>query len=388
MEHTLTIEHFSIHYDSHKTELCPIQLYPSLYVEDTTLPRYFIGTTTMSAALFYQADCPELTDEDYQLSEGFQQILHRFPHTNQEQLLFTLENGYQWKHVPIYIDAKDYLIGKLLPAKFNDLQQRLKDIQQLTPVFADGLPDLDSYKRKRLFISGRYGSRELLAPEHKKNVQAIQKKLHYINELYSFAHYSYAAMTEFLPEYEITTYDAFHETYGKHIYSFTITKNDQTIPLLWPDYLYHQPENHLEFGVLDFPSKRYTAFNDWQAGEEIMIEILAEGFEDVHFKTTLKKKLSKPPQLSQPSYQSEETLTLTVTEDILKELEKQEASLEILDPKKSIWNTELLDYQISEETLLIPCRQFEHIGRYQLKINSKDYGQLLLLFALMEENNK
>ncbi|MBL1226080.1 hypothetical protein [Enterococcus sp. BWR-S5] len=388
MVHTLTIDHFSIYYDSHKTEQCPIQLYPSLYIEDITLPACIIGTATMSAELFYQADCSELSCEDYQLSESFQQILKRFPHTNQKQVQFLLEDGYHWKDVPIYIETKDYLIGKLLPEKFPAMHQQLGTIQQLIPIFAEELPALNSYKRKRLFISGRYGPRELLSSEHAAHVQPIQQKLRYVNELYAFAHYSYAAMIEFLPEYGITSYEAFHEAYGKYIYSFTITRNQQTIPLLWPDYLYHQPENHLEFGMLNSPLTRYAAFNDWQAGEKVTIEVLADGFEDVRFTTTLKKQLQAPPKLSQSSYHLKETLTVSTAEDILLELKTQEAYLELLDPQKNIITMEQLDCQLDKNNLFIPCCQFTETGRYQLKINSNTHGQLLLLFALTKEDNK
>lgn len=77
---------FSINYDTVQTDLCPLMLDEQLYIESKTLPRYFIGETTMTFFDFYHADSPDLEESDYQLSEKFQQIIERFPHTNQKKL--------------------------------------------------------------------------------------------------------------------------------------------------------------------------------------------------------------------------------------------------------------------------------------------------------------
>lgn len=196
---------------------------------------------------------------------------------------------------------------------------------------------IGGYKRKRLFLDGTYGSRVLLEEKLGQNVHPIQDKLEYVNELYSFAHYSYAAMVQFLPEYEINTYDQFHEAYGKFVYSFTVTKNGQTIPLLWPDYLYHKPENHLEFGLLaNTKEPRYQLFDHWEANEIVKIDILAEGFEDVQFETHLKQPMSFPPKLSKSEYTFGEVICLSLDPRLVRELAEEKLTLNYSKRKKHL----------------------------------------------------
>nr|MBO0434488.1 hypothetical protein [Enterococcus sp. DIV0849a] len=166
----------------------------------------------------------------------------------------------------------------------------------------------------------------------------------------------------------------------------SVTKKGKTIPLLWPDYLYHKPENHLEFGLLaNTEQPRYQLFDQWELDEPIIIEILADGFEDVRFETTLKKPMNVPPKLSQSEYTLGETICLSVDPGLVKELDKKTAEFELLKTKKTSENGYSLDYELLEDQLLIPSSQFEKAGRYQLKITSDVYGQLLFLFTIKQE---
>ncbi|MBO0472884.1 hypothetical protein JZO86_04095 [Enterococcus ureasiticus] len=377
---------FSINYDTVQTEHCPIMLDEQLYIENKKLPRYFIGETTMTFFDFYYADNSDFQESDYRLSEKFQQIIGRFPHTNQKKIALNESDSYSIKQVPVYITVKDYILAESKPEAYATFREKLATIQSLTPINEDEAESVFGYKRKRLFLDGTYGSRELLGKNQEQNVQAIQEKLEYVNEMYYFAHYSYAAMVQFLPEYDITTYDQFHEAYGKFVYSFTVTKKGKTIPLLWPDYLYHKPENHLEFGLLaNTEQPRYQLFDQWELDEPIIIEILADGFEDVRFETTLKKPMNVPPKLSQSEYTLGETICLSVDPGLVKELDKKTAEFELLKTKKTSENGYSLDYELLEDQLLIPSSQFEKAGRYQLKITSDVYGQLLFLFTIKQE---
>lgn len=384
----LHVNGFSIKYDTVETEQCPLKLTDELYIENKVLPRYLIGETTMTFFEFYQADCPDFKESDYQLSEKFQQIIGRFPHTNQQKIRMNEYGSYSMKQVPVYIMTDEFIVAESDLASYPGYSKKRSLIQSLRPI-----PDEDSrvvggYKRKRLTLDGTYSSRILLEESQKKNVQPIQEKLEYVNEMYYFAHYCYAGMVQFLSEYEITTYDQFHEAYGKFVYSVTITKNGQTIPLLWPDYLYHKPENHLEFGLLaNTKEARYQLFDHWEKDEPIRIEILAEGFEDVRFETYLKEPMEFPPTLSKSEYSLGETICLSVDSGLVKEIAEKKAVFEVFKTKKTSVSGYSLDYQLKEEQLLLPSAQFEKAGRYQLNITSDRFGQLLFLITIKQEES-
>lgn len=385
--HEIIVDSFSIKYKTEKTEDCSVMLDEHTYIENKSLPDYFIGKTTLTAFEFYQADCPKLQEIDYQLSENFQQIIGRFPHTNQKKITLNDKASYDIKEVAIYITVKDYILAHSHPELYPEFREKLAAIQSLTPMTDDETSAFDRYKRKRLFLDGTYGVRELLEAGQEKNVQTIQEKLEYVNEMYYFARYNYAAMVQFLPEYGIQTYDQFHEAYGKYVYSFTVTKNDETVPLLWPDYLYHKPENHLEFGLLaNTDQPRYRPFDNWTAGEPVTIDILADGFEDVRFETSLKQPQIFPPKLSKSDYFQGEPICLSVDPGVLKELAQQTAVIELIKSKETSDKEYSLSYEFAENQLLLPSGQLE-AGRYQLKITSNVYGQLLFLFRIKQEGS-
>lgn len=380
------VKGFSIYYDNVQTEQCNVMLDEQLYIEDKPLPRYFIGETTMTFFDFYHADSPDFQESDYLLSEKFQQIIGRFPHTNQKKIALNEHDSYSIKQVPLYIHVKDYILALSKPEAYTTFREKLATVQSLIPINEDASESVSSYKRKRLFLDGTYGSRELLENVQETTVQAIREKLEYVNEMYYFAHYNYAAMVQFLPEYDITTYDQFHEAYGKFVYSFTVTKNGKRIPLLWPDYLYHKPENHLEFGLLaNTEQPRYQLFDEWKANDPITIELLADGFEDVRFETHLKQPMAFPPKLSKSDYTQGEMICLSIDTGVIEELAKQEATFEWFKTKKTSENAYSLEYQLMENQLMMPSAQFEKTGRYQLKITSDVYGQLLFLFTIKQE---
>ncbi|ALS38356.1 hypothetical protein ABID30_002342 [Enterococcus rotai] len=382
----IKINNFFIRYDTVQTEQCPLKLADQVYIENKPLPRYLIGEATMSFYDFYRADCPDLQESDYRLSEKFQQIIGRFPHTNQQKITLNEHGSYSILDVPVYVDTKDFILAESNPAIYPEFHAKRVPIQSLIPIEEVEAAPVIGYKRKRLYLDGTYGSRVLLENGLETNVQSIQAKLEYVNEMYYFAHYSYAAMVQFLPEYEIASYDQFHEAYGKYIYSFTITKNGQTMPLLWPDYLYHKPENHLEFGLLaNTDEARYRLFDRWEANDPITIEILAEGFEDVRFETHLKQPMSFPPKLSKSEYGLGEEICLSLDQGLIKELAEERVLFELFKTKKTSVNGYSLEYKLTENQLVLSGEQFEKPGRYQLKIKSDTYGQLLLLVTIKQE---
>lgn len=117
------------------------------------------------------------------------------------------------------------------------------------------------------------------------------------------------------------------------------------------------------------------------------LDILAEGFEDVHFRTRLKQPMRFSPHLSKSDYILGETISLSIDNGLVKELEQQTARFELVKSKKISENGYSLDFELLEEELLLSGAQFEKAGRYQLKIISETYGQLLFLFTLKQEGS-
>ncbi|MGY3778763.1 hypothetical protein [Isobaculum melis] len=385
MKKQLKIASFSIQYDTKPTTTCPIKIDSATYIEDKVLPKYLIGECDMTLPQFYQAACPQLTATDYVLSDGYQQIIRRFPHTNQVRLTLGTDAIYIIKAVPIYIEVKDYVQALIHPERFSEMSLEVAKIKNLKPIMQEEIIQLNTYKRKQLLLNGQYSERTLLDVTHSNNVQTIQNQLVYERELYDFAHYQYAGMIGFLPEYAIHTYEQFHEAYGQYIYSATLTKSGETIPLVWPDYLYHRPENHLEFGVLAESTPRYQSFEYWQENDSVTVTILADGFEDVSFETKLKKPQNIRPQLSQNIYLMTETLSLTIDQGVLQELTEQTCQFEIVSPEKVKQNANELNYTITAKALLLDCNQFSRPGFYQLQLMSPTYGEMLFLFKIQLE---
>ncbi|MFD1899523.1 hypothetical protein GQR36_04030 [Enterococcus termitis] len=81
---------------------------------------------------------------------------------------------------------------------------------------------------------------------------------------------------------------------------------------------------------------RYQLFDHWTEGEEVSIEILAEGFEDVHFTTVLKKPMNSRPKIVETDSVKGEQITLKIAPELITEIMQQEATIDILTPKRYI----------------------------------------------------
>lgn len=385
----IILDSYIIRYETRQTSQCSIKISDQLFIEKGDYPAYFIANVPMSFFAYYQADCPIFSENDYTLSDNFKRIIERFPHTNQEQIEFD-GTTYHFKHIPIIIHIHTYIQAQLFPDDYKKCYAEIKKMEQIYPL-NEKIASESADKRKELFLDGHYGKRTKRSEINGENNgdKQIQKKLTYVNEMYAFSHYSYAAMIEFLPEYQITSYDQFHAAYGHAIYSVTIEKNNQKIPLLWPDYLYHKPENHLEFGILaGNVGTRYNEFNHWSKGDIVTVEIVAEGFEDVVFKSILKKPLKFTPRLSKNDYLIGEAIEVHLSSNIIDELKASIAHFEIVLPDREVVHNEALSYTLVGTRLQIPTEQLENQGRFQLKLYSEQYGQLLFLFTLRKDMKK
>lgn len=323
--------------------------------------NYVIGKVDMTLATFYQSDCSENIIDSLQVSKVFESILNRVPIRN-PRLQYQLANQYILKQVPVYLEESDYLAIKsqsnhrLLP-----LLNQWQAIQTVT------IDEVAACKYKRLLSDGTYGKREYIGL---KRPQKLPFSLKILESYYQFMHYSFAAEVGFASE-QVNSYEAFDELYGQHIYSVMIHLNNQTIPLLWPDYLYHFPENHLEFGFLKSNENlRYRLLNQWQGGEKITIEIWADGFEDVCLVSELKPNLES-------SIEVEET-----TEAYLLHLPTELAKTFYPANNQGKWYVNqqwqiLPGKWINDTTWFLPKHVLNNTERYQIKWESEKYGTYL-----------
>lgn len=323
--------------------------------------QYVIGKVDMTLATFYQSDCSENIIDALQLAKVFEPILKRVPARN-PRLQYQLANHYILKQVPVYMELSDYL--KIKQQANHHLQSLLNQWQEMRTVTAD---EVAACKYKRLLSDGTYGKREYIG---KKRPQKLPFPLKISESYYQFMHYSFAAEVGFDSE-RVNSYEVFDELYGQHIYSVMIHLDNQVIPLLWPDYLYHFPENHLEFGFLKSTENlRYQLLNQWQGGERITIEIWADGFEDVCLASELKPNLES-------SIEVEET-----TEAYLLHLPTELAKTFYPASNQGKWYVDhewqvLPGKWLNDTTWFLPKQYIKKTVRYQVKWESEKYGTYL-----------
>lgn len=359
-----------------------VKLSDEFYVKESVLDCFIIGEVDMFVYDFYYSDNQELEEKDYVLSESFQRIITRFPHTNMEKISYE-KDTYVIKHVGVVVSVKDYVIAQSEQQTYHTFLSQFEKINQVKLVSQKEKKPLE--KLKRLMLDGTFGKREYITNQHHQ-AQSIQHKLTYGDEFYGFGSYSYAGFIEFLPEYHVTTYDDFHEQYGKYIYSMVIKRHNIVVPLLWPDYLYHRPENHLEFGVLsDENIKRYDLFNDWEEGDNIQIDILAEGFEDVSFTSTLKKPLKQKPKRTKESYLLGEDIEIELPKDILDEIKEDRTIVDVIPPNQEDAMKEMSSLVLNQSSMSILTKETFKTGHYQIRIHSHQYGQLLIVATLKKK---
>lgn len=328
--------------------------------------EYVIGKVDMTLETFYQSDCSAEVLADLKLATIFEPILKRQP-TRNPRLQKQLNNHYCLKQVPVYMDLADYLVIK--DQVNHPLYPLVQEWQDIKNVRAD---EVDACKYKRLLADGSYGKREYLG---KKRPKPVPFPLKILADYYQFMHYSYAAEIGFVSN-QVNSYEAFDQLYGRHIYSVIARINNQAIPLLWPDYLYHVPENHLELGFLKTEENlRYQLLNQWQAGDQLKIEIWADGFEDVCLVTEFKANLGQP-------------ITATIKEEgILFRLPKALAKVIYPSKDKGSWYVEdswqpLPGKWLDEQTWLVANESLGDLSRYQVKWTHPLYGTYLTVVSV------
>lgn len=322
---------------------------------------YIIGRVDMPFETFYQSDCSIEVLASLTLAPIFEPILKRHPARNPRVQSY-LNNHYLLKQVPVYLPLADYLALK--NKTDHPLYHLIQEWDDIQVVNAD---EVFACKYKRLLADGSYGKREYIG---KKRPKQVPFPLKITVDYYQFMHYSYAAEIAFASD-QVESYEAFDQLYGKYIYSVIIRINDQVIPLLWLDYLYHVPENHLEFGFLKTSENfRYQLLNQWQAGDRLSIEILADGFEDVCLVTELKANLGQSISVEE----KEEGLTFQLPAVLAKAIYPSK--------DKGSWYVEnrwqlLPGEWIDGQTWLVDKKFLFDLPRYQVKWLHPVYGTYL-----------
>ncbi|CAK9885707.1 MAG: hypothetical protein XXXJIFNMEKO3_02114 [Candidatus Erwinia impunctatus] len=384
---TLHMDNGVLHLSHGMTQQCPFLQSDGVYASEQRLPEWILAVTDMMLVEFYQQEIPQPGAAAYTLSPAHQEIVKRFPHTN-TRLQLDEQSQYRFSDIPVCIATADLLQAVKNEGEHSAFFQRLAGFSSLLALTETELVSDAAYKRKRLHLNGEYGVRECLHPSHQQNAKCVDGQLVISRELYYFAHYIYAAVIEFEPQYGIDSYDKFHQAFGKFIYSVTLTKGDSTLPLLWPDYLYHQPENHLEFGIpLIEDDPRYLLMQSWQEGDEITIRILAEGFQDLVLSSRLKRPHCPPPQLLSKQYQADRPLSFSPDLALLQEIRQAPDIATVITPDKCKIKLSAVDFTLTDTALVLPLTQFSQQGLFQLAIRSHLFGEMLFFFHYEKEEN-
>ncbi|WP_251855352.1 hypothetical protein [Enterococcus italicus] len=381
MQKLLAINEMTVLFSSEWTEKTPYPYGEGLYASIHTLPDQLIGKKTMTFAMYYASEGVE--NLALTVASRFVEAVKRFPATNERVVLQT-DGTYQLKHVPVSI-ALETLVQSLFSADASDLVQEVASWVDQEWLPTDAVLAYRGEATKPLLANGTYGKRSYFTAQQ-ADLPSLKDQLVLTSELYQFAPYVYAGTIGFLPELDRDSYQVFHECFGKFVYSVTLQKDGRTIPLLWPDYLYHKPEGHLEFGVLAADeAKRFAPFAEWFAGEEVTIEIRAEGFQDIVLKTKLKQPLKGSNQLQKNTLLIGEDLCYQIADDELwSEIEDQRAQVALVTPKREKVTVDASNATVANRQVIV-SGVTDYPGRYQFSVTSPRFGTLLQVFRVVRE---
>lgn len=247
-----------------------------------------IGVTDMPAHEFYHALTPVLDRDAYTLPELWELTVPRFAPVC-DALLLTGEPGareYLIRDIPVAVSASLVEGEGASPATARRWAD-VRDIQRIdTP---EELAGLTCYKVKLLGADGSFGPRILLHPENARTMRDMAGKLVLGREFSKFVSYTYACFIEPAAGTGVETFEDFRAFFGGDVYAIELERHDgPALGLTWPDWICHDPDAHLELGVLFAGAgARYEAFAGWEAGQGCTLRILARGCLDVEFEVSL-----------------------------------------------------------------------------------------------------
>lgn len=280
------------------------------------------GVTDMPAHEFYHALTPELAPADYDLPALWEPVVQKYPPICPQLKLVGKPGTRSYVIHDVPVVASEALVGPGGPATARERWTRVRDITRVDS--PEELATLTCYKVKPLLADGSFGARTLLHPDNARTCEDMAGRLTIDREFEKFIYYVYACFIEAHDEEGVDSYEAFRDFYGDRIYAIEVERegapqgveepagNDRdgaeaadrsgatadpnategspsesarptvaagqgaALGLLWPDWICHEPDAHLEIGLLyRGAGARYAGFSGFAAGERCVIRVPA-----------------------------------------------------------------------------------------------------------------
>lgn len=261
-----------------------------------------VGITDMPAHEFYHALAPQLGPRAYDLPALWEPTVRRYPPICPQLELVGKAGARSYVIHDVPVVAPEALVGPQGSEAARQRWQAVRDVVRVASL--EELARLTCYKVKQLAADGSFGPRTLLHPDNARACTDMAGRLELGREFEKFVYYTYACFVEPRAEEGVTDFAAFCELYGHDVYAIEVERAgtagdahpdpgsspDPTpaLGLLWPDWICHDPDAHLEIGLLyRGAGPRYAAFSGFAPGERCTIRILARGHLDLEIATTL-----------------------------------------------------------------------------------------------------
>ena len=258
-----------------------------------------VGVTDMTAAEFYHSLAPGLGEDAYSLGSLWEGATGRFAPIC-PRLELVGEKGaltYVIHDVPVFVGKAALAAPGAQAARARWAQVRdVVEVADKTALAAQGL-----YKAKGLLANGTFGPRVAMGFDGDSlpaGLRDLGGRVAVAREFESFIYYTYACFIEAAPasgEKPVESFDDFAEFLGRDVYAIELERSGgAAIGLIWPDWICHEPDAHLELGVLFAGAgERYEAFSGFIAGERCVIRILATGCADIELEVSLPAEPSR-----------------------------------------------------------------------------------------------
>ncbi len=257
-----------------------------------------VGVTDMTAAEFYHALTPELGDSAYNLGPLWEGAAGRFAPIC-PRLELVGEKGaqtYVIHDVPVYVSRAALEAPGAEAARARWAQVRnVVEVADAAALAAQGL-----YKAKGLLADGAFGPRAAMGCDDAAptGLRDMSGRVAVAREFERFIYYTYACFIEAVPapgEKPVESFAEFAEFIGCDVYAIELERaGGAVLGMIWPDWICHEPDAHLELGVLYAGAgERYEAFTGFAAGERCVIRILATGCKDIELEVSLP---AEPPR--------------------------------------------------------------------------------------------
>ncbi len=247
-----------------------------------------VGVTDMPAHEFYQALAPNLDAGAYELPELWELTVPRYAPVCDALELAGQAGAREFVIHDVPVVASASLVeGEGASPAAVARWAAVRDVCRVeTP---EALAGLGCYKVKPLAADGSFGRRVLLHPANARTMRDMAGKLVLGREFSKFVSYAYACFVEPAPGAGVETFEDFRAFYGGDVYAIELERADgPALGLTWPDWICHNPDAHLELGVLFAGAgARYEAFSGWEAGQACTLRIIARGCLDVEFPLSL-----------------------------------------------------------------------------------------------------